>query len=101
MAPLIARLTSKGQFTLPRRLREALGVKPGDYLALTTTTDGVLIRAAEVGIRGQNEQALVEIVRELGEQLARQGIVEEEQLDEAIAIAKRQAYEREYGVRAS
>jgi bifunctional DNA-binding transcriptional regulator/antitoxin component of YhaV-PrlF toxin-antitoxin module len=30
MAPLIARLTSKGQFTLPRRLREALGVKPGD-----------------------------------------------------------------------
>jgi hypothetical protein len=68
---------------------------------LTTTTDGVLIRAAEVGIRGQNEQALVEIVRELGEQLARQGIVEEEPLDEAIAIAKRQAYEREHGGRAS
>ena len=100
MAPLLARLTSKGQFTLPRRLREALGVKPGDYVALTPTSDGILIRAV-VSDRGlDGERALAELVRALSEQLERDGITEEDQLDEAIAEAKRRAYQLEYGGRA-
>jgi AbrB family looped-hinge helix DNA binding protein len=100
MAPLIARLTSKGQFTLPRRLREALGVKPGDYVALTPTADGVLISAAEVAVRRPTDETLVVLVRQLGEQVERQGIVDEAQLDDAIAVSKRQAYEQRYGGRA-
>lgn len=101
MAPLIARLTSKGQFTLPRRLREALGVKPGDYLALTPTADGVLVRAADVSVRGPGEKALVEMVRAIGERLAAEGITEEEQLDSDIKARNRESYERLYGARTS
>jgi AbrB family looped-hinge helix DNA binding protein len=100
MAPLIARLTSKGQFTLPRRLREALGVKPGDYVALTPTAAGVLISAAEIAMKRPTDETLVELVQQFGEQLERQGIVDEEQLDDAITMAKRQAYEQRYGGRA-
>lgn len=101
MTSLIARLTARGQFTLPRRLREALGVKPGDYVALTPTADGVLISAADAAAEQQHEAALMELVRELGGQLERQGIVEESGLDDAIAAAKREVYEHRYGGRAS
>ena len=101
MAPLLARLTSKGQFTLPRRLREVLGVKPGDYVALTPTPDGILIRAVAPDRGSDGERALVELVRALGEQLERDGITDEDRLDEAIAEAKRRAYQLEYGGRTS
>jgi antitoxin PrlF len=33
-------VTSKGQFTLPREAREAMGVSPGDRLELFVTRDG-------------------------------------------------------------
>ncbi len=99
MAPVITRLTSKGQFTLPYRLREALGVKPGDYVALTPTANGVLITAAEIVAKQPGEEALTELVRELGQRLEREGIREEDQLDEAIAAAKREAYNSRYGGR--
>jgi len=74
VAPLITRLNSKGQLTLPRRLRGALGVKPGDYLALTPTEAGVLITAAAELHEGRPETALAELVRSLGEQLEREGM---------------------------
>ena len=51
MAPILVRLTSKGQFTLPRKLRENLGVRPGDYMALTPTPEGVLITPAEAHVK--------------------------------------------------
>lgn len=99
VAPIITRLTSKGQFTLPRRLREALGVEPGDYVALTPTAGGVLISAAEVAARKPQGEALMALVRSLGERLEDEGIVEEEQLDEAVAASKREVYRRRYGGR--
>lgn len=101
MAPIITRLTSKGQFTLPRRFREALGVEPGDYVALIPTADGILISAAEIAAREPREEALMALVRSLGERLEDQGIIEEEQLDEAVAASKRELYERQYGRRSS
>ena len=30
------KITSKGQLTLPKELREKLGLKPGDYLEMPT-----------------------------------------------------------------
>lgn len=99
MTPLVKRLTSKGQFTLPRELRQRLGVGPGDYVALTPTDEGVLITAVEVGVKRQGEAILVELVREIGRHLEAQGITEEEQLDAAIETAKREAFERHYGQR--
>jgi len=47
-----AKLTSKGQITVPKAVREALGVRPGDRLAFRTLEDGtVLVEPATVDLR--------------------------------------------------
>jgi AbrB family looped-hinge helix DNA binding protein len=99
MGSAITRLTSEGQLTLPCWIQEALGVKPGDYLALTATEGGVLIRAAKLSAAQEGQLALIELVQHLGPLLEAEGITEEEQLDEAIKEVKRETYERHYGRR--
>ena len=37
----VGKITSKGQTTVPREIREALGVEAGDLLAWDMTEDGV------------------------------------------------------------
>jgi AbrB family looped-hinge helix DNA binding protein len=98
MPPLKARLGEKGEVTLPPRIREALGVRPGDYIAMTETADGVLISTEEALARRarEGEAALIALVREIGAQLETQGITEEEQLDDMIKEAKRQAFREAY-----
>jgi AbrB family looped-hinge helix DNA binding protein len=39
-----ARITSKGQITVPRDIRRALGVRPGDRLLFECDSKGVRIR---------------------------------------------------------
>ena len=39
----VATLTSKGQITLPKRIREKLGVKPGDRVAFRENPDGTIV----------------------------------------------------------
>jgi AbrB family looped-hinge helix DNA binding protein len=44
----IAKITSKGQITIPAETRRALGVKPGDRLAFEPTAEGTtLVRKAD------------------------------------------------------
>ena len=40
-------LTSKGQVTVPREIRDRLGLKSGDKLAFTLLSDGTLIVRAK------------------------------------------------------
>jgi antitoxin PrlF len=40
----LARLTSKGQMTIPKRVRDAAHLKTGDVLMLTVQGDRVLLR---------------------------------------------------------
>ena len=40
-------VTSKGQITVPKAIRDALGVLPGDRLAFRTRDDGTVIVEAE------------------------------------------------------
>jgi AbrB family looped-hinge helix DNA binding protein len=44
----LAKVTRKGQMTIPQPLREALGVQPGDYVALRPLVGGILISKAIV-----------------------------------------------------
>ena len=37
-------LSSKGQLVIPARLRQLLGLQPGDHLALTLEADGLHLR---------------------------------------------------------
>jgi AbrB family looped-hinge helix DNA binding protein len=39
-----ARITSKGQITVPRDVRRALGVGPGDRLVFESDSEGVRVR---------------------------------------------------------
>ena len=38
-----ATLTSKGQTTIPKEIRDGLGIKPGDRLSFTLMPDGTVI----------------------------------------------------------
>ena len=42
-----ATLTSKGQITLPKRIREKLGVKAGDRIAFRERSDGSIVVEGE------------------------------------------------------
>lgn len=43
----ISRVSSKGQVTLPKRVREAIGVGPGDSVAYDVGPGGVTLRRLE------------------------------------------------------
>jgi AbrB family looped-hinge helix DNA binding protein len=46
-----ATVTSKGQVTIPRKVREALRLRPGDRIDFVLGEDGeVRLRAGEVGV---------------------------------------------------
>ena len=38
-----ATLTSKGQTTIPKEIRDSLGMKPGDRMTFTLMADGTVI----------------------------------------------------------
>ena len=44
-----AKLTSKGQLTIPKLIRERLGIRPGDEVEFVEETDGYLMKK-RVGI---------------------------------------------------
>lgn len=47
-----ATLTSKGQTTIPQRIREGLGIKAGDRMTFTLLPDGtVLLRVKNMPVR--------------------------------------------------
>jgi AbrB family looped-hinge helix DNA binding protein len=43
-----ARITSKGQITVPREIRRLLGVRPGDGLVFESDDSGTRVRPARV-----------------------------------------------------
>lgn len=72
----VATLTSKGQTTIPKEIRDLLGLAPGDKLDFVVESDGrVVLRAAALDIR------------ELHGMLRKKGrkAVSLEQMDRAIA----------------
>lgn len=44
-----ARITSKGQVTVPRDIRRTLGVRPGDRLLFESDSAGVRVRPVRAG----------------------------------------------------
>jgi AbrB family looped-hinge helix DNA binding protein len=72
------RVSSKGQICLPKKVREALGLKPGDLVEIETGTDFAIIRPVKKpseslrGIGRHIKEKLglgaVELVRQLREE---------------------------------
>jgi AbrB family looped-hinge helix DNA binding protein len=44
-----AKVTSKGQVTIPKEVRQALGVEPGDRVSFVLRSDGVVELVARTG----------------------------------------------------
>jgi AbrB family looped-hinge helix DNA binding protein len=45
-----AKITSKGQITLPKRIRDLLGVHPGDQVVFRPTEGGIVVEASTIDI---------------------------------------------------
>jgi AbrB family looped-hinge helix DNA binding protein len=53
-----ARITSKGQITIPRDIRRALGVRSGDSLLFESDRQGVRVRPVKVESRFQKYRGI-------------------------------------------
>ena len=93
----LAKVTRKGQMTIPQQLRQALGIEPGDYVALRLLMGGVLISKASVTPEVKAEDVLRHLVASLGQVAETRGIREDEDLDAIIEESKRRAYQERYG----
>ena len=45
-----AKITSKGQITLPKQIRDLLGVHPGDQVVFRPTEAGVVVEASTIDL---------------------------------------------------
>jgi antitoxin PrlF len=44
-----ATLTSKGQTTIPKEIRDGLGLQPGDHMTFTLLSNGTVVMRAKTG----------------------------------------------------
>lgn len=93
----VSRLTSKGQMTLPKELRERLGLKPGDYVVLRPVAGGILISRATIAPETTAEDILRQVTARIGRAAERKGIREEEDLDAIVDEVQQALYEERYG----
>lgn len=94
---VLAKITQKGQMTIPQEIREALEVNTGDYVVLRPLLGGVFLSKADVSPQVRAEDALRHLVIALGKQAEARGIREDADLDAIIADIQRRAYEEHYG----
>jgi AbrB family looped-hinge helix DNA binding protein len=93
----LAKVTRKGQMTIPQSLRETLGIEPGDYVALRPLMGGILISKASVTPEVKAEDVLRHLVASLGQAAEERGIRADEDLDALVEDAQRRAYQDRYG----
>ena len=62
-AGIKGQVTSKGQVTIPKELRDRLGIEPGEQVDFTASEDGIRLR--KVVDRGKQRRALGCLKREL------------------------------------
>jgi AbrB family looped-hinge helix DNA binding protein len=73
------RLTSKGQVTIPKRVRTRLQLAPGDRVDFTEDETGVRLVKRETPPEGESKgEELVRLLREAGERYASSGLTADE-----------------------
>jgi AbrB family looped-hinge helix DNA binding protein len=93
----LAKVTRKGQMTIPQPLREALDIEPRDYVALRPLMGGILISKASVTPAVQAEDVLRHLVTSLSQEAEERGIREDEDLDDIIEDIQRRVHQERYG----
>lgn len=85
----LARITSKGQITIPKEIRDRLNLKEGDKVIfieegdriIFTTSSMVALREIQEGMKGEAEK---------------QGIASEEDVNEMVKGIRREKWEKKY-----
>lgn len=95
----LAKVTRKGQMTIPQELREVLSIQPGDYVALRPLMGGILISKVSVTPQVRAEDVLHHLVVSLGQAAEQRGIREDEDLDTIIEDIQERVYREHYGER--
>ncbi len=84
------RVQSKGQVTIPTRIRSKLNLRKGDLVSFVETDEGVLIKPAEVVMK--------EALQEIGDALKAEGITLEQLMERSHAIREK-LVEEMYGLK--
>jgi AbrB family looped-hinge helix DNA binding protein len=92
----LAKVSRKGQMTIPQTLREDLHIEPGDYVTLRPLMGGILISKATVTPQVQAEDILRGLVASLGRAAEQQGIREEKDLEPVIEDIQRRVFQERY-----
>ncbi len=86
----LVRVQEKGQVTLPAQVREKLGLKKGDLVAVEQTSNGILITPQQV--------IAMEALDRIGTELKRKGLTLEK-LIESGRQERGSIIEKKYGLR--
>jgi len=93
----LAKVTRKGQMTIPQPLREALDIEPGDHVVLRPLMGGILVSKASVTPEVSAEDVLRHLVVSLGKAAEQRGIQEDGDLDALVERVQQHLYQEGYG----
>jgi AbrB family looped-hinge helix DNA binding protein len=98
MADLVlAKVTRKGQMTIPRELRQALGIEAGDYVALRLLSGGVFLSKASVSPQVQAEDVMPHLLGSSDRHGEAHGAQRDKDLDEAVEEIEEEVYRESTG----
>ena len=93
----LAKVTRKGQMTIPQPLRQALDIEPGDHVVLRPLMGGFLVSKASVTPEVSAEDVLRHLVVSLGKAAEQRGIQEDDDLDALVESVQQHLYQEGYG----
>jgi AbrB family looped-hinge helix DNA binding protein len=98
MADLIlAKVTRKGQMTIPQEMRKALGIEAGDYVALRPLEGGVFLSKASVSPHVKAEDAFPHLLGPRDRRTEAHGKQRDKDLEEAVEEIEEEVYRESTG----
>jgi AbrB family looped-hinge helix DNA binding protein len=94
---VLAKVTQKGQMTIPQELRKALDIKAGDYVALRPVMGGVFMSKASVSPHVKAEDAFPHLLGPRDRRTEAHGVEKGEALNEAIEEIEEEVYRESTG----
>lgn len=87
-AAALAKITRKGQMTIPQELRETLDIEPGDYVVLRPLLGGVFMSKAHVTPSVEADELMRHIAIALAKEGEGQGTTDEKKLNDILKVLK-------------
>jgi len=89
---VLAKVTRKGQITIPQEQRKALGIQAGDYVALRPLEGGVFMTKASVSPHVKAEDVVPHLVAPHGRHTESHGAERDKDLQEAVEDIEEEIY---------